>query len=167
MQICWVWRSVNTKREVGSGTKICLIWICDIWIMRHILIFWHKTIEFCRRYFDLWRQNLEIMSFQRWIEGEGGEGWGPGDFGIGVGKKYPGHPVSGRTSHVTAREVVKVQGEDPATPGCLREVRVRWCVGDFQLSFRAPLARSWRNPGTVHWFPNIGLIKQSNKHTMR
>jgi len=25
-------------------------------------------------------------------------------------------------------DVVKVQGEDPATPGCLREVRVRWCV---------------------------------------
>jgi len=30
-----------------------------------------------------------------------------------------------------ASDVVKVQGEDPATPGCLREVRVRWCVGDF------------------------------------
>ena len=29
-------------------------------------------------------------------------------------------------------DVVKVQGEDPATPGCLREVRVRWCVGDSQ-----------------------------------
>ena len=35
----------------------------------------------------------------------------------------------------------------------------------FQSWVRAPLARSWRNPGTVHWFPNIGLIKQSNTHT--
>jgi len=30
---------------------------------------------------------------------------------------------------------------------------------------RTPLARSSRNPCTVHWFPNIGLIKQSNTHT--
>ena len=30
-------------------------------------------------------------------------------------------------------DVVKVQDEDPATPGCRREVRVRWCVSDFQL----------------------------------
>jgi len=29
-----------------------------------------------------------------------------------------------------ASEVVKVKGEDPANSGCLREVRVRWCVGD-------------------------------------
>jgi len=41
-----------------------------------------------------------------------------------------------------ASDVVKIEGEDPATTGCLREVRVRWCVGDFQLWVRAPLARS-------------------------
>jgi len=31
-----------------------------------------------------------------------------------------------------ASDVVKVKGADPATPGCLREVRVKWCVGDSQ-----------------------------------
>jgi len=31
--------------------------------------------------------------------------------------------------------VVKVEGEDPATPGCLREVRVRWCIGDFNHGY--------------------------------
>ena len=31
---------------------------------------------------------------------------------------------------------------------------------------RSLLARSWRNPGTVHWFPNISLIKQSNTHSL-
>ena len=61
-----------------------------------------------------------------------------------------------------ASDVVKVKGEDPATPGCLREVRVRWCVGDFQSWVRTLLAcsGSWRNPGTVHWFPKIGLNKR-------
>ena len=49
-----------------------------------------------------------------------------------------------------ASDVVKMQGEDPATPGCLREVRVRWCVIDFQSWVRAPVARSSRNLGTVH-----------------
>jgi len=29
-------------------------------------------------------------------------------------------------------DVVKVKGEGSATPGCLREVRVRWRVGDSQ-----------------------------------
>jgi len=29
-----------------------------------------------------------------------------------------------------ASDAVKVEGEDLATPGCLRAVRVRWCVGD-------------------------------------
>jgi len=29
-----------------------------------------------------------------------------------------------------ASNVVKVQGEDPATPGSLRRDRVRWYVGD-------------------------------------
>jgi len=62
---------------------------------------------------------------------------------------------------------LKVEGEDPATPGYLREIRVRWCVGDFQSWVRAPLARSWRKPGTVHWFSNISLIKQSNINTTR
>jgi len=51
-------------------------------------------------------------------------------------------------------DVVKVKGEDLATPGCLREVRVRWCVGDIQLWVLSLLARSSRNPG--------GLIKQGN-----
>jgi len=41
-----------------------------------------------------------------------------------------------------ASDVVKVEGEDPATPVCLREVRVRRCVGDFQSWVRAPLAFS-------------------------
>jgi len=41
-----------------------------------------------------------------------------------------------------ASNVVKVKGEDLANPGCLREVRVRWCVGDFQLWVRTLLARS-------------------------
>jgi len=39
-------------------------------------------------------------------------------------------------------DVVEVQGEDPATPGCLRDVRVRWCVSDFQSWLCALLARS-------------------------
>jgi len=58
-----------------------------------------------------------------------------------------------------------VKGGDPATPGCPREVRVRWCVCDFQSWVLTLLARSWRNPGTVHWFPNVGLVKQSNTHS--
>jgi len=37
----------------------------------------------------------------------------------------------------------------------------------FQSWVRAPLARSWRNPWTVHCFPNIGLIKQSNTQCPR
>jgi len=37
----------------------------------------------------------------------------------------------------------------------------------FQSWVRALLAHSWRNPGTVHWFLNIGLIKQSNTHVCR
>jgi len=41
-----------------------------------------------------------------------------------------------------ASDAVKVKGEDPATPGCLREVRVRWYVGDFQSWVRALLALS-------------------------
>jgi len=49
-----------------------------------------------------------------------------------------------------ASDVVKVNGEDLATPGCLREVMVRWCVGEFQVWVRALLARSSRNLGTVH-----------------
>jgi len=45
-----------------------------------------------RRYFDLWRQNLEIMSFGE-LGGGGGAKPNPlGNFGIGVGKKYSGHP---------------------------------------------------------------------------
>ena len=41
-----------------------------------------------------------------------------------------------------ASDVVKVKSEDPAAPGCLREVRVRWCVSDFQSWVRTLLARS-------------------------
>jgi len=41
--------------------------------------------------------------------------------------------------NATHIHVVKVQGEDLATPGCLKEVRVRWCVGDFHSWVRAPL----------------------------
>jgi len=41
-----------------------------------------------------------------------------------------------------ASDVVKVKVEDLATPGCLREVRVRWCVGDSKSWVRALLARS-------------------------
>jgi len=37
-----------------------------------------------------------------------------------------------------ASDVVKMEGEDPATQGCLREVTVRWCVGDAQSWVRAP-----------------------------
>jgi len=40
-----------------------------------------------------------------------------------------------------ASDVVKVKSEDPAAPGCLREVRVRWCAGDSQSWVCAPLAR--------------------------
>jgi len=65
------------------------------------------------------------------------------------------------------KQHTQVEGEDPATPWCLREVRVRWCVGDFQSCLRSPLARSWRNPRTVHWFPYIGLIQQGNTHKLR
>jgi len=43
-----------------------------------------------------------------------------------------------------ASDVIQVQGEDPATPGCLREDRVRRYVGDSQSWVRnpGPLARS-------------------------
>jgi len=41
-----------------------------------------------------------------------------------------------------ASDVVKMKGEDPANPGCLREVMVRRRVGDSQLWARAPLAHS-------------------------
>ena len=41
-----------------------------------------------------------------------------------------------------ASDVVKVKGGNLATPGCLREVRVRWCVDDFQPWVRTLLARS-------------------------
>jgi len=37
-----------------------------------------------------------------------------------------------------ASEVVKVEGEDPATSGCLMEDTVRWYVGDSQSWVRAP-----------------------------
>ena len=68
-------------------------------------------------------------------------------------------------SYINILRHALVQGEDLSTPGCLREVRVRLYVGDFQSWSRVLLARSWRNPRTVHWFPNIGLIKQSNIHS--
>jgi len=42
-----------------------------------------------------------------------------------------------------ASDVVKVQGKDPATPGCLREVRVKWCINDFSKGERSPFARSF------------------------
>jgi len=45
--------------------------------------------------------------------------------------------------------VVKVKGEDPATPGCLREDRARRYVGDSQSWVRASLARSRGSPRTV------------------
>jgi len=41
----------------------------------------------------------------------------------------------------------------------LKSVNLSW-----QSWVRAPLARSWRNPETVHLFPNFGLTKQSNTH---
>jgi len=34
-----------------------------------------------------------------------------------------------------ASDVVKVEGEDLDTSGCLREVRVSWCVGDFNRGY--------------------------------
>jgi len=40
-----------------------------------------------------------------------------------------------------AIDVVKVKGEDPASPGCLREDKARRYVGDSQSFLRAPLAR--------------------------
>jgi len=46
-----------------------------------------------------------------------------------------------------ASDVVKVEGEDPGTPGSLRSVDTR------------------KNPGTVR-FTNIGSTKQSNTHTI-
>ena len=63
-----------------------------------------------------------------------------------------------------ASDVVKVEGEDPDTPGYLRGDWVRlgrrrsWIVG------ASPLARSRWSPGTVHNDSPIlpGLIKQSN-----
>jgi len=39
-----------------------------------------------------------------------------------------------------ASEVVKVEGEDPATPGCPREDMVRRNVDDSKSFVRAPLA---------------------------
>ena len=53
-----------------------------------------------------------------------------------------------RVAHFTkTSDVIEVKGEDPATPGCLREVRVRWCVGEFHSWVHALLSRSLRNPG--------------------
>jgi len=46
-----------------------------------------------------------------------------------------------------ASDVVKVEGEDLATPGCLREVRVRWCVGDFNRWYVLSWLACERTPG--------------------
>jgi len=40
-------------------------------------------------------------------------------------------------------DVVKVEGEDPNTPGFLREVRVRWCVSDFGASVNRGYVLPW------------------------
>jgi hypothetical protein len=47
-----------------------------------------------------------------------------------------------------ANDVVKVKGGDPATPGCLREDRMRRCLGDVQSSVRSPLTCSRKKPFT-------------------
>jgi len=47
-----------------------------------------------------------------------------------------------------ASDVVKVEGEDPATPGCLRKDRVIRRVGDSKSWVRTPLPRLRGNPGT-------------------
>ena len=46
-----------------------------------------------------------------------------------------------------ASDVVKVEGEDPAPPGCLREVRVRRYVGDSQSWVRIPWLAREETPG--------------------
>jgi len=61
-----------------------------------------------------------------------------------------------------ASDVVKVQGEDPDTPGYLMVDRVRLGRRRSRIVGASPLARSRSSPGTVH---NIGLIKQINTHT--
>jgi len=48
-----------------------------------------------------------------------------------------------------ASDVVKVEGEDPATPGCLRKDRVIRRVGDSKSWVRTPLPRLRGNPGTI------------------
>ena len=57
----------------------------------------------------------------------------------GSGKTSPGAFEEEEKGIGITSVVVKVQGEDLATPGCLREVSVRWCVGDW---VRSPLVRS-------------------------
>jgi len=63
-----------------------------------------------------------------------------------------------------ASDVVKKQGEDPATPGSLRGDRVKWYVSN---PFRGCvlLGPPLRKHPDRKRFPNIGLIKQSNTHT--
>ena len=46
-----------------------------------------------------------------------------------------------------ASDVVKVEGEDPAPPGCLREDRVKWYVGDSQSWVRIPWLAREETPG--------------------
>jgi len=46
-----------------------------------------------------------------------------------------------------ASDVVKVKGEDPAPPGCLREDRVRWYVGNSQSWVRIPWLAREETPG--------------------
>jgi len=49
-----------------------------------------------------------------------------------------------------ASDVVKVEGEDPDTPGYLRGDRVRLERQRSQIVGASPLARSRCSPGTVH-----------------
>jgi len=44
-------------------------------------------------------------------------------------------------------DVLKVQGEGPGTPGCLRGDRARWYVGDSQWFVRAPWLACEETPG--------------------
>ena len=52
-----------------------------------------------------------------------------------------GDQYSQRRIKVEGGDPVKVEGEDPPTPGCLREDMMRRYVGDSQSWVRAPVAR--------------------------
>jgi len=86
--------------------------------------------------------------------------WGWTNFQLGPAHttEPPGHinvivvgPFEGEEEGIgVASDVIKVEGEDPDTPGYLRGDRVRLGRRRSRIVVASPLARSRWSPGTVH-----------------